>query len=139
MLLRQCRSPPIGYAIEGGEAICTSGFYSLTLCGGLGAAESCVMVISWLSRAARCVGAARFGLLAMDDWVVIVFANHLRIIPGNRVKGRGLLVAVAPVWRFCRLAGSFHPSRSVASRPMPSIANEGRGSERGSFAALRAE
>lgn len=73
-LLRQRRCLPFGYAIEGGEATCTSGFYSLAMREVVGAAESCVIALSWLSRTARCVGAARFGLLAKNDWVADFFA-----------------------------------------------------------------
>jgi len=47
------------------------------------------------SRALGCVGGVRVRMQSIG--MEITFAQFLRIIPGNRVKGHGVLVAVAPV------------------------------------------
>lgn len=71
--------------------------------------------------------------------VGVAFAIYLRIIPGNRVKGRGLLVAAAPVGGSspCGQLSPVPPGGFAANAGLTRI--EGRGSERGSIAAPRAE
>ncbi len=90
----------------------------LALCEVVYVAESCVKGFT----GAYPVPSGAWAAVRVQVLVIgmeIVFVKFLRIIPGNRVNGRGLLVAVAPVGRLVCLAGSFHPSRPVASQPKP--------------------